>query len=93
MKVVIEVEGVAEPLKCEGETVVVNRHGALISTAVVLRVGMRIAIRVVLTDKRAVADVVYVDPEAPRVCGIGFVQPENIWGLSLPPDDWSEGPM
>jgi hypothetical protein len=91
LKVLIEVEGVVDPLACEGETIVVNRHGALISTAVPLRVGMRIEIQVILTHKRAPADVVYVDPDQPRVCGIGLVKPENIWGLSLPPDDWNEG--
>jgi len=90
LKVVIEARGVSEPTSCEGETIVVNRHGALISTTVVLRVGMKIEIRVVLTDKRAIADVVYVDPDQPRICGIGLAQPENIWGLSLPPDDWDE---
>jgi hypothetical protein len=91
MKVVIEVEGIGEPLSYEGETVVVNRHGALISTAVALRVGTRVAIRVILTGKRAVANVVYVDPDEPQLCGIGLVRPQNIWGLSLPPDDWDEG--
>ncbi len=90
LKVLIEVEGVAEPLTCEGETIVVNAHGALISTAVQLRVGMRIEIQVITTHKRALADVVYVDPDQPRVCGIGLVKPENIWGLSLPPEDWIE---
>lgn len=90
LKVVIEVQGVAEPLTSEGETIVVNRHGALISTAAALRVGMRIEIRVILTDKRALADVVYVDPQQPRICGVGLVKSENIWGLSLPPDDWIE---
>ena len=91
MQVVIEILGANESLACEGETIVVNRHGALISTKVALRVGMRIEVHVLLTDKRALADVVYVDPEQPRVCGIGLVKPENIWGLSLPPDDWNEG--
>jgi translation initiation factor 6 (eIF-6) len=91
MKVVVEVQSVTEPLTCEGETIVVNRHGALISTKVALRVGVRIEVHVVLTDRRALADVVYVDPEQPRVSGIGLVKPENIWGLSLPPDDWNEG--
>jgi hypothetical protein len=90
LKVLIEVEGVAEPLICEGETIVVNTHGALISTAVALRVGMRIEIEVITTHKRALADVIYVDPDQPRVCGIGLVKPENIWGLSLPPHDWNE---
>jgi len=90
LKVVIEAHGIAEPLTCPGETIVVNRHGALISTTVALSVGMRIEIRVILTDKRALADVVYVDPEQPRLCGIGLEKPQNIWGLSLPPDDWPE---
>jgi len=86
----IEARGIGEPLTCKGETIVVNRHGALISAQVALRVGMRIEIHVILTGKRAPADVVYVDPDQPRVCGIGLVKPENIWGLSLPPDDWHE---
>ena len=90
LKVLIEVQGIAEPLSCEGETIVVNRHGALISTAVALRVGMRIEMRVILSDERALADVVHVDPEQPRICGIGLVKPQNIWGLALPPDDWNE---
>ena len=52
---------------------------------------MRIQIRVILSDKRALADVVYIDPEQPRICGIGLLKPQNIWGLALPPDDWNEG--
>ena len=91
LKVVIEANSVTEPLTCDAETIVVNCHGALISTAVPLRVGMKIQINVIPTNTRAAADVVYVDPERPRVCGIGLVIPENIWGVSLPPDDWHEG--
>lgn len=80
----------SEPLTCEGETFVVNLHGALIMTAVALRVGMKTGVHVLLTGKRALANVVYVDPERPRHCGINLEKPENIWGLSLPPDDWHE---
>jgi len=90
LKVRIEVLGVSEPLTCEGETFVVNLHGALILTSVALRVAMKIGIHVLLTDKRAIADVVYVDPEQPRHCGITLEKPGNIWGLSLPPEDWDE---
>ena len=90
MKVQIAAQAVTEPLTCEGETIVVNLHGALISTAIPLRVGMRIEIHVVQTDQRAPAQVVYVDPDGPRLCGIGLEKPENIWGVTLPPDDWSE---
>ena len=90
LKVEIIAQGVSESLKCDGETIVVNRHGALISTSASLRVGMQIEIHVIVTDKRAPAKVVYVDPERPRVCGIALAHPENIWGLSFPPDDWHE---
>jgi hypothetical protein len=33
---------------------------------------------------------VYVDPELPFLCGVALETPQNIWGLSLPPDDWYE---
>ena len=90
LKVVIEAHGISEPLTCEGETLVVNLHGALILTAVALRVGMKISIRVFFTDKRAAAEVVYIDPDQPRHCGVKLEKPENIWGVPSPPDDWHE---
>ena len=90
LKVAIEVRGVVEPLNCEGETEVVNLHGAFISTAVALLVGMTVDIRVVLTGKCARATVVYVDREQPRYCGISLDHSQNIWGILLPPDDWAD---
>lgn len=90
LKVVIKAQGIAEPLICEGETIIVNIHGALISTSVVLSVGMKIEIHVYLTGKHANAEVVYVDPEQPMHCGIALAVPKNIWGMSLPPEDWHE---
>ena len=90
LRVVIEAQGITEPLTCEGETIVVNLHGAFISTAIPLSKGMKIKIAVNLTGKRANAEVVYVDPERPLHCGIALAKPANIWGVSLPPDDWHE---
>ena len=90
LKVAIEAQGVAEPLNCEGETEVVNLHGAFISTALPLRVGMTVDLRVVVTGKRARATVIYVDREQPRFCGVALDQSQNIWGILLPPDDWPE---
>ena len=58
LKVMIAIEGGAESRTCEGETIVVNLHGALIATVIGLSRGMRISIRVYLTDKRAAARVV-----------------------------------
>ena len=49
---------------------------------------LKIEIHVIITGKRAAAKVVYVDPEHPLVYGVELDEPENIWGLSFPPDDW-----
>lgn len=89
-KVVVLAQSLTEPLTCDGETIAVNRHGALIFSGLPLRVGMKIAIHVSATGKRASAYVVYVDPERPRVCAIGLAEPENIWGVTFPPEDWYE---
>lgn len=77
----------------DGETIVVNRHGALIFCSAPLctaplSVGLAIELHVIITDKRATGKVVYVDPARPQVCGIELDRPENIWGVSFPPDDW-----
>ena len=90
LKIDIKVEGGAQSLTCEGETIVVNLHGALIATATALGVGMKISVHVFLTDKRAGARVVYVSSENPLRCGIELERPQNIWGVFLPPDDWDE---
>ena len=88
LKVAIEAQGVADPLNCEGETEVVNLHGAFISTSIPLRVGMTVDIRVGLTGKCARATVVYVNREQPRFCGVALEQSQNVWGIALPPEDW-----
>jgi hypothetical protein len=90
LKVVIDIEGGAETRTCEGETIVVNLQGALIATTIGLSTEMKISIHVYVTDKRAGARVVYLDPKNPLHCGIELDQPRNIWGVSLPPDDWEE---
>ena len=90
LKIVVLVEGVTEPLMCDGVTLVVNRHGALICAAVPLRHESKIKIQVVLTGMRANAKVVHIDPDRPQVCGIALEIPENIWDLPSPPDDWRE---
>lgn len=90
LKLEIEAKGISEPFHCEGETHVINLHGALISTSVPLRVGMEIELHVIQTDNRSPAKVVYVDPDHPRHSGIKLEEPQNIWGVALPPEDWRE---
>ena len=80
--------GLAESQSCEGETVTVNLHGALIRTARAFSVGQKIQIEVFITGKKAEAEVVWSDPEKPLTYGVELARPQNIWGLGLPPDDW-----
>jgi hypothetical protein len=88
--VVIVVDGGAE---CEAVPIVVNLHGALIATTIGLSVGMRISIYVHLTDKRSAACVVYVDPANALHCGMELETARNIWGVSLPSEDWEQAEM
>ena len=74
----------------EGETVVVNLHGALVKTSAQLELGAVIAIHVALTGKAADARVVFASRESPLEFGIALDKPQNIWGISLPPADWRE---
>jgi len=90
LKVLIHVEDNADRLTCEGETVVVNLHGALLATAVALKLRSRISLQVHLTGKTAKARVVYIDPHDPLRCGIALDEPRNIWGITLPPEDWAD---
>lgn len=90
LRVVLSVLNPIDRLICEAETILVNLHGGLLSTKVALSVGLRVSIHVYLTDKRANATVVYVDPENFLHCGIELEQPANIWGVPLPPENWSD---
>ena len=80
LKVAIAVESGAESLTREGETVVVNLHGALLSTTIGLSVRMRISIHVYPTDKRAKARVVYADPENTLRCGMNWNSRKTFGG-------------
>ncbi len=90
LNVVIAIEGGGETRTCEGETIVVNLQGALIATAIGLSTGMKISIHAYVTDKRAAARVVDIDPKNPLHCGIELDEPRNIWGVHLPPNDWDK---
>ena len=89
LKVAISVEGQADRT-CDGTTEIVNLHGALIHTSIELPYAANIDIHVYLTDKRAKARIVYINPLNRLMCGIELERPENIWGVSLPPKDWSD---
>lgn len=89
LQVTVEAIGVSTPLACQGETIVVNMHRASIVTDAALGSGMLIEVQVYLTGKRARARVVFIDPDDCYGSGIELEKPQNIWGISLPPEDWS----
>jgi hypothetical protein len=62
----------------------------LISAPLTFHLGAEVKIYVILTDKHAIATVVYIDPDVPYNYGIELKEPHNIWGISLPPDDWQD---
>ena len=72
-----------------GKTLIVNKHGALISTIPGLKAGMRICITVVSSGKSAGARVVWDTPQSEGRYGIELETPGNLWGIFAPPADWS----
>lgn len=88
LEVSIEVEGEPDTPPLKGITAVVNLHGALIRTREPLTAGARIRVTVYLTGKSAPARVVWVAQDDSFKCGIELLEPQNIWGMSLPPSDW-----
>ena len=74
----------------EGETIVVNLHGALVRTTAALTFGEAIELEVHLTGKKARAKIAWCGPAHSSMYGIALEQPENIWGIPLPPSNWNE---
>jgi PilZ domain len=88
IRIYVEVHGTG--MSCDGETIVVNMHGALVRTSIPLEVGSVITIHVHLTGKSVGGRVVFAVPERPLEFGIAFDDPQNIWGIPLPPVDWRD---
>ena len=70
-----------------GDTATLDETLCEAGMAVAEQVGREAELR---PNEHANAEVVYVDPEQPMHCGIALALPKNIWGMSLPPDDWHE---
>ncbi len=83
LKLTLEIEG--EDFKCEGETVLVNQHGALITASAPLQPGSRIWINVYITCKRCAARIIYRSQTEPNQYGVKLETSGSIWGVSLTP--------
>jgi hypothetical protein len=86
----VRIDVQATGLSCDGETIVVNMHGALVRTSDQLELGDRIVLHVPLTGKSASGRIVFASRERHLEFGVGLDRPQNIWGISLPPADWRE---
>lgn len=71
----------------DAETVMVNRHGARIRSAVHLELQMELRVSLLTPYKWRVAKVIWANPGRNEY-GIELHRPENFWGVHFPPEDW-----
>src|SRR5436305_7228584 len=72
------------------ETILVNRHGAKIRSAVPLEQKMEVRVAMLAPYKWRVGQVVWADT-GEKEYGIELYRPENFWGIYFPPEDWELG--
>lgn len=72
------------------ETILVNRHGARIRSAVPLETQMQVRVAMLAPYKWRVGQVVWAN-SGEREYGIELSRPENFWGIYFPPEDWELG--
>ena len=92
MKVEIKAHGVNEPLSCEGETVIVNLHGALILLAGKVVKGQKLHMKNRVTQVEQLCQVASIGmkSEGKTQVGIEFLKPSpDFWQISFPPEDWA----
>src|ERR1043166_926415 len=69
------------------ETILVNKHGAKIRSAVQLEPRMDLRVALLAPYKWRTAQVVWAKPDENEY-GIQLHDPENFWGVCFPPEDW-----
>jgi hypothetical protein len=72
------------------ETILVNRHGARIRSAIPLENKMEVRVAMLAPYKWRVGQVVWADT-GEKEYGIELNRPENFWGIYFPPEDWELG--
>ena len=77
-------------------TIGVNRQGAKIATYHQWQVGDQITVENPVLDRAGKAHVVRVEaghfPDDPFEIGVELNEPENIWGVKFPPENWQRSP-
>jgi len=74
-------------------TVVVNNHGGKIATTHHLALGTQISILNSVVGVVAKASVVWLGEKSGagelHHVGVQLLEPQNVWGVAFPPDDWN----
>ncbi len=82
------------PFEAPAVTLLVNKHGAKVRTTMHMQVGTYVRITNPATNRAQLARVAWVgksdDTIARLAFGIELLDPENFWGVYLPPADWVE---
>jgi len=79
-----------QDFEAQAETIVVSKHGARIRAGRPLPLGSEIIVAIPKTSREERAKVVWKDEQAPDQYAIALQHPENLWGISFPPEDWSD---
>ena len=78
----------------QGETIVINAHGALLYLDVEIDMGALVTLRSPATEEDQESRVVYIGGASDRGMRLGleFVSPApHFWGIEFPPSDWKPG--
>lgn len=86
------VDAAGQTFKEDTWTIGVNKQGAKIATYHPWQVGDQITIENPVLDRAGEAHVVRVEerrfPEDPFEIGVELNEPQNIWGVKFPPENW-----
>jgi hypothetical protein len=85
----IEIDGKSGALPFKAVTIIVNLHGALVQSVRPLDEGSTIYLRL-SNGEEAAARVIRSVPSLPMTYGIELLEPRNIWGILVPPEDWQQ---
>ncbi len=89
-------DAIGHPFKESTRTIVINKHGAKVSTFHDLALGAELRIENRSLGRSAKATVVWLgerrSPKHASEVGLQLLYAENIWGFEFPPADWQEGP-
>lgn len=85
------------PFEAPAVTLVVSKHGAKIQTTLHMEVGTYVRLTNPSSNHSQLARVAWVGKSDDRVArlafGIELDDPQNFWGIYLPPEDWMESPF